>query len=135
MSGSSKPAYVHFNTNTSPSHAVLLIISFHEHGRVSEINTQAGFGLSKHLPFTVLHFIPICETASCNFTWIPRSSLDWVNEHWKVLGISPIFPPLSPSHIRIGAGLPDPAIFDEEPGLLKSVHLFSFMFMFLADNV
>jgi len=91
MSGSSKPAYVHFNTNTSPSHAVLLIISFHEHGRVSEVNTQGGFGVSKHLPF-----IPICETASCNFTWIPRSSLDWVNEHWKVLGISPISPPLSP---------------------------------------
>lgn len=49
-----------------------------------------------------------------------------------------IFPPLSPSHIRICTGntrLPDPAIFDEGPGLLKHLHLFSFMFMFLADNV
>ncbi len=49
-----------------------------------------------------------------------------------------IFSPLSLSHIRIGAGntrLPDPAIFDEEPGLLKHLHLFSLMFMFLADNV
>lgn len=136
MSGSSKPTYVHFNTNTSLSHAVLLIVSYRERERVQGQHSGWLKTLNLYLHFKVLHFNSICETASCNFAWILRS--DWVNGCRKVLGSPKIFPPLSLSHIRIGAGntrLRDPAIFDEKPGLLKHLHLFSFMFMFLAENV